>query len=236
MQSFVFIACLLVSLSVANPVEVERRALGGLYSASSQQQQQQSAASSSSVNAYGGGLGYGGIGGLGYGGIGSIGGGVGGISAQSSYNSQSSSSSYSSSNVISGFNGISSQIAAIQGMMSSGSFTQTIAMQQMSRLASSMQYTLSQSAGCGCFGQGNFISNASSVFSQFYSLMTSMQLQFGGSFGSLLQPFGGLSSTFQSFFNSYQSSGYSINSIIPPGLPSLLGGCIPGFTNMVGFK
>nr|P14777.2 RecName: Full=Infection structure-specific protein 24 [Uromyces appendiculatus] len=111
---------------------------------SASSQQQQSASSSSVASFNGGGFG----GGLG------IGGGFGGFGGMSSFNAQSS-SSYSSSTVINSFASLGSQIAAIQGMMAGGSFTQTIAMQQMSQLAVSMQLALTQSAGCSCLTQVN---------------------------------------------------------------------------------
>jgi len=221
MQSFVVVAFLLASLAFANSIEVQRM--------SSTQQQSASSSSTSFNSGNGGGFApVGGIGDIAYGG--------GGGRGVSSYSEHSSSSS-SFSSVISSFSGLSSRIASAQSMIASGSFTQSIATQEMSQIAESMQLALSQSVGCGCFGQGNLISTAGAAFSQFSSLMSSMQSTFGQeNFGTFLQPFGALTESFQSFSYAISSAGYSTSHVFPAGFPSVLCEVIPDLTEIIGFK
>lgn len=243
MHSVVYVACLLAAYAAASPAQVERRFAvpmgpigGGGYQMSQSQSQQAASQSQSSYNSgYGGGYG-GGIGGFGLGGgVGGIGGG--GFSQSSSSYSASSSSS---SSVYNSFAGLGSQIAQMQGALAAGSMTQSFAMQQMSSLASSFQSALALAPQCGsCFGQGPFATNVNSVFSQFTSLMMSMQSQFGGSFSQICAPFAGLQSSFQTFFQSASASGVSMNTLVPGGFINALSPIIPGIGNglsTLGFK
>lgn len=127
-----------------------------------------------------------------------------------SSSSQSSSQySYSESSVMQSFQPIIPMLGQIQGMISSGSITQSMASSYMSQIASQLQSAFTGLAGCGCLGgvrhlsrtrltqsnvtltpiyhiwQGSIGSTFNSVFSQLTQIMQSFRSQFGSSFSSI---------------------------------------------------
>jgi len=211
MYTTVYLACVLAAYSIASPAQFQTRGFGG-YSDVHQEQQQQSSAESSSTYQTGGG--YGGVGGPGVGGV------DGGFGGYSQFSQQSSVSYWT---VINSFSGISSQIAQMQSLCASGSMSQQIAIQQMTRLASSFHTALYQAPLCGsCFSQSGFPAAAGGAFRQFTELLSFMQSSFGDQFGQICAPFVGLQSSFQYFFRSVTAGGILINDIVPTAFPRVL--------------
>jgi len=124
----------------------------------------------------------------------------------SSTSQSSSSYSYSESSVMQAFQPILPLLSQIQGMISSGSITQSLASSYMSQVASQLQGAFNGLAGCGCLGGSSIGSTFSSVFSQLTQVMQSFQSRYGSSFSSIVSPFGQLLPAIQSFVSSNQQS------------------------------
>ncbi|KNZ52558.1 hypothetical protein VP01_3521g1 [Puccinia sorghi] len=152
-----------------------------------------------------------------------------------SSSSQSSSQySYSESSVMQSFQPIIPMLGQIQGMISSGSITQSMASSYMSQIASQLQSAFTGLAGCGCLGGGSIGSTFNSVFSQLTQIMQSFRSQFGSSFSSIASPFGQLLPAIQSFVSSnQQSSSFSSYAQTLSPFFNAVSPAVPGFSGVL---
>ncbi|OAV89961.1 hypothetical protein PTTG_10273 [Puccinia triticina 1-1 BBBD Race 1] len=225
MQSVIYTVCLLATMAVASPTEVQRRQVG-----------------------------LAGMGGMPMGGLGGMGGGATSMSQQSGQGHQAQSSStmtpwggsqsssessyaYSSTDIQTQFfNPLLGSIGQLNGMIGGGSFSMMQAQQMMSQIAMQLQGTFGSMGQCACIGQGGISSAFGSVFSQLTQAITSMSTMFGmGNMGTILSPLGQLGNSFSSFSSQIASSQYSqtYSSFLNPFIQTV-GPMVPGLGSAMG--
>jgi len=206
MKSFVSVACFLAAAAAATPVEHHPRYLSSV----GQQSSGQGSQSQNSINATPWGM---------------------------SQSQSSSSYAYQqSSQVVQSFQPILGMLSQMQGMMASGTMTQTLAASYMSQLASQLQPALLGMNSCGCFGSPTIGPLMNNVFGQLSQVMQSFQSSYGSSFGGIVSPFQQILPAFQSFVQqSQQSSSYSSFSQSLNPFMNMLQPFIPGFGGIAGF-
>ncbi|PLW15580.1 hypothetical protein PCANC_15855 [Puccinia coronata f. sp. avenae] len=157
--------------------------------------------------------------------------GPGGISQS---HSASSFSNQQSSLIVQGFQPLLGLINQVQGSISSGVVSQSVASSFVNQFVSQFQPLLGQLNNCGCAGSPAVVSSFNSLFSSLYQVMQTFQSSLGNGFGQVVLPFQQLVSGFQSFNQQYQqsSSFNSISQAINP-LLNFLQPFVPGFGNIV---
>ncbi|KNZ55173.1 uncharacterized protein VP01_2747g1 [Puccinia sorghi] len=127
-------------------------------------------------------------------------------------------------------------LGQMQGLISSGGMTQTLAASYMNQFVSQLQPALLGMNSCGCFGSPTIGPLMTNVFGQLSQVMQSFQSSFGAGFGGIVSPFQKILPAFQSFVQqSQQSSSYSSFSQSINPFVHMFQPFIPGFGGIGGF-